>query len=92
MQNKKIKYNTEYNKKNTKMVTLRLNVNTDGDIIKHLDSISNMSGYLKDLIRADIKKKKKEHLAPFYSFTGFTGHSILNGNPFCVGKSRNNLR
>ena len=32
----------------------------DDDIIEHLDSLDNKSGYIKDLIRADLRQKKSE--------------------------------
>ena len=35
-------------------VKLKLNINTDADIISKLDSVPNMQGYVKALIRADI--------------------------------------
>lgn len=45
-----------YDAKSTKQVKMKLNLNTDADIIQKLASISNIQGYIKDLIRADIKK------------------------------------
>lgn len=36
---------------------LKLNINTDADIIAHLDKQSSMQGYIKQLIRRDIEAK-----------------------------------
>ena len=52
----KAKYDMEYQKENVKQVKFTLNKNTDQDIIKKLDTVQNKNGYLKDLIRKDIKK------------------------------------
>ena len=52
----RIRANTKYNKNNTKQYPIRLNLNTDADIIDKLSSVDNIAGYIKELIRADIKK------------------------------------
>jgi len=44
----------EWNKENTKRVYIRLNQHTDADILEKLDSLDNVQGYIKSLIRADI--------------------------------------
>ena len=41
-------------KDHTTRVNLKLNHNTDADIIAHLERIDNKMGYLKALIRADM--------------------------------------
>lgn len=51
-----IKAVNKFNKEKTKCVLLRLNLNTDADIIKKLDSVPSKMGYIKELIRADIQK------------------------------------
>lgn len=43
----------KYNKEKTKTYLLRLNINTDKDIIEILDSVGSKSGYIKELIRLD---------------------------------------
>lgn len=53
----KIKANNKSNKKNTIQVLLRLNKNTDSDIIKKLDDVPSKMGYIKELIRNDISTK-----------------------------------
>lgn len=45
----------KYNKTHVKQIKLNLNRNTDADIIKHLDAIDNTQGYIKGLIREDMK-------------------------------------
>lgn len=49
-----LKATAKYQKKNTRMFTLRLNLNTDMDIIEKLEQVSNKQGYIKELIRTDI--------------------------------------
>ena len=46
----------KYDAKTAKYLSLKLNRNTDGDIIQHLEQIENIQGYLKRLIREDMKK------------------------------------
>ena len=46
---------TKWDKENTVVVTMKLNKNQDADIIEKLNSVDNKQGYLKELIRADIK-------------------------------------
>lgn len=46
----------KYDKKNTRHVGLKLNLKIDADIIEKLDSVPSKQGYVKELIRADIKK------------------------------------
>lgn len=47
----------KYDKENTKRVFIKLNKNTDKDILDHLDSIQNKQGYIKELIRKDMKQQ-----------------------------------
>lgn len=49
----------EWDKSHTRQIRAKLNENTDADIIKHLDNIDNIAGYLKKLIREDIAKGGK---------------------------------
>lgn len=44
----------KYQAKNTRMFTIRLNYNTDQDIIDKMEQVESMSGYIKKLIRQDI--------------------------------------
>lgn len=43
-----------YNKRSTVQFCIRLNKNTDADIIEHLKNENNKQGYIKFLIRKDI--------------------------------------
>lgn len=51
----KLDYIAKWHKENTKIIPFRLNVDGDKDIIDKLDEKENKSGYIKDLIRKDIK-------------------------------------
>ena len=53
-QSARVKASIKYNAKNVKQVKMNLNRNTDADIISHLESIQNVQGYIKDLIRRDL--------------------------------------
>ena len=55
--------NRRYDDKNTRQYHLKLNLKTDAEIIEHLSKQSSMQGYLKDLIRADIERKKADSLS-----------------------------
>lgn len=44
-----------YDKANTRQFKLKLNRNTDKDIIEYLETLDNVQGYLKALIRQDMK-------------------------------------
>lgn len=51
-----IKAQKKYDAENTLQVHLKLNRRTDGDVLEKLDSVPNKQGYIKQLIRADLKK------------------------------------
>ena len=44
----------KYDESNTTGIYLKLNTNTDQDIIEQLESVGNKQGYIKKLIRKDI--------------------------------------
>lgn len=46
----------KYDKNNTKRIALKLNLNTDADILQKLSEEKNVQGYIKKLIRSDILK------------------------------------
>lgn len=49
----------QYDRENTRRINLKLNLKTDADIIKRLESMKDaegIQGYLKRLIREDMKK------------------------------------
>lgn len=43
----------KYDAANTKQFVLKLNRKTDAEIIARLESVGNIQGYIKDLIRRD---------------------------------------
>lgn len=45
-----------YDRQHTKLITIKLNLKTDADILAKLGEVPNMQGYIKTLIRQDIKK------------------------------------
>lgn len=62
----KKKANAKSNKKNSVLFPLRLNKNTDQDIILELETKYSKAGYIKDLIRKDVAEmleKRKVELA-----------------------------
>lgn len=57
-ENKKA-YIMEYKRSKIKRVPFDLNMETDADILQFLEEIKNKSGYIKNLIREDIDRRKK---------------------------------
>lgn len=51
-----IKAQKKYNKIKTKSFTFKFNKRTDADIISRLEGVDNKQGYIKELIRKDLKK------------------------------------
>ena len=51
-----IKAINKFNKAKTKIYPVRLNFNTDKDIIEKLESVESKQGYIKELIRQDISR------------------------------------
>lgn len=49
-----LKATAKYQKANTKSYVIRLNLNTDADIIQKLEQVDNKQGYIKSLIRSDL--------------------------------------
>lgn len=49
------RYIARWQKENTKIIPVRLNLDGDKDIIHKLDEKENKARYIKDLIRKDIK-------------------------------------
>ena len=47
-------------REHTIMVTIKLNHNTDADIIRKLENIPNRQGYIKSVIRQDIAKTESK--------------------------------
>lgn len=44
-----------YDRKNTTRLYIKLNNNTDSDILEALDKVENKQGYIKELIRKDLR-------------------------------------
>ena len=51
-----------YDAKTAKYISLKLNQNTDKDLIQHLAAQENVQGYLKRLIREDMKGGKNDEV------------------------------
>lgn len=51
-----------YDAKNTKLITLKLNLKTDADVLEHLDSVGNKQGYIKELIRKDMNAENRTEM------------------------------
>ena len=47
----------KYDAKNTRQYHLKLNLNTDKDIIQHLEKQESIQGYIKGVIRKDMGGK-----------------------------------
>ncbi len=43
-----------FDRENTRQLRVKLNKKTDADILEKIDTIDNIQGYIKQLIRADI--------------------------------------
>lgn len=52
----------KYDERMTRQFNLKLNIKTDADVIKKLDSIANKQGYIKHLIRMDMIAEENEKL------------------------------
>lgn len=44
-----------YQDKTTRLMSIRLNLNTDADIIRRLEEVASKQGYIKELIRKDMQ-------------------------------------
>lgn len=53
---KKYVARAKYDAANTRKIILKLNKKTDADILERLDEVGNKQGYIKALIRSDLKK------------------------------------
>ena len=47
----------KYDAKATIQLHFKMNKKTDADILEKLDSVPNKQGYIKELIRADMKRQ-----------------------------------
>lgn len=53
-----IRASLKYNQTHTRQVSIKLNTKTDADILSKLDSVDNVQGYVKGLIREDLKRSE----------------------------------
>jgi len=51
----------KYDKEHCQMICLKLNLVYDSDILNKLDTVESKQGYIKQLIRDDIRKTETEH-------------------------------
>ena len=49
----------KWTKENTRVFGLKLQNSTDADIIEQLESVESIQGYIKELIRKDLKRKNR---------------------------------
>lgn len=49
----------QWQKEHIKRVVVKLNKESDKDILDHLDSLPNVQGYIKSLIRKDIEQNQQ---------------------------------
>lgn len=54
--NNQSKIQERYDKNNTRRFGLKLNITTDREIIEKLEAVDSIQGYIKELIRKDIKE------------------------------------
>ena len=61
-----------YDAKNTRQYRLKLNLNTDRDIMDRLADVGNMQGYIKRLIREDLGRAPLEQAVTTKAAEGYT--------------------
>ena len=54
-----LKAQAKYDKENTKQLALKLNVSSDADILARLEAESNKQGYIKMLVRNDMRNQSE---------------------------------
>ena len=54
----KRKYNIDYQKNNLLRIELKINRNTEKELINHLEQFDSKTAYIKNLIIEDMQKKK----------------------------------
>lgn len=53
-------YRNEFNKKTYRIVGMSLNREKDAELLEYLDTIPNVTNYLRTLVLEDMKKKKEQ--------------------------------
>jgi len=61
----RLEYNRKYGRQNFKQVVLKFHRDYDSDILERLQSAGNTQGYIKRLIREDIKRNKTIEPEPY---------------------------
>lgn len=51
--------NIKYNKEHTRSVTIRFMINTESDLLNHINTQPNKSGYIKSLIKKDMEEQNQ---------------------------------
>lgn len=52
-----VRASAKYDARHTKQIKLKLNLETDKDIIEKLEKVGNKQGYIKELIRKDLESQ-----------------------------------
>ena len=60
MSKAQIKAVNKFNKEKTRCIQVRLNKTTDADILEKLDQVPSKMGYIKELIRNDLKGSERK--------------------------------
>lgn len=55
----KKEYNASYDAQHTIQIKIKLNIKTDADILAKLNVVPNKQGYIKSLIRENLKEETK---------------------------------
>ena len=55
---KKMEYDMKYAAKSIRQFNLKLNRNTDSDMVAYLEAQPNIQGYMKSLVQADMEQNK----------------------------------
>lgn len=70
----------KYDKGHTKQILLKLNKGTDADILQKLDEVDNKQGYIKGLIRDDIKSGMQKPDVNTHSENGVVNYGNKQDN------------
>ena len=57
MSDKRNAYKAAWDADNTRQIKIKLNLRTDADILEKLSQTENIQGYIKQLIREDMKRE-----------------------------------
>lgn len=55
----------KYHKEHLRVINLRINRRTEADILEKLEAVESMQGYIKALIREDIRRGNQPTKGPF---------------------------